>query len=706
MSGNKNLKTCFIICLILLTLHATAIASGKIIYVDDDANGLNNGSSWANAYKYIEHALYAVIYGDVDEVRVAQGVYKPTGPSGSRERAFQLVGVVPIKGGYAGVGTPDPNARDIELYKTILSGDLDGNDVDVNDPCDLLTEPTRAENSYNVATIGYWTPGTVMLDGFTITGSSIYAISIHHSDAIITDCIFINNGGAMNMNNSRAIFTRCWFIRNAVAGDGGAVNSWGCDTCRGAYAEFKDCRLINNYAGGNGGALYNSWPTLTNLINCIVAGNIAEGSGGGIYYCTNDGCHLVNCTFTGNSANQGSGLYNNVWYFPGWPTLTNCIFWDNDSDQISGEGVNVTFSDIEGGWPGEGNSDFDPCFVSPGYWDANGVWVDGDYHLLPCSPCINSGDPNYIAQPSAGQIPGGYYFNPYDPAYIAKSSVLDLDSKHRVSGGRVDMGAYEYQTVWYWYVDDNAPDDPGPGDPGISDPLEDGTKDHPFDAIQEAIDAAINGDVVVVAEGTYFENINFKGKNITLRGIDPNNPDVVANTIIDGGQKGSVVTFNGVEDANCILEGFAITNGSEIAGGGIDGRGSSATIRNCVISGNSANCHIGGGMYKCNGMVSNCIITTNTAPGVGGGLGSCHAMISNCTIISNTAGTAGGGLGYCSGTITNCIITDNRSGWYGGGLAEFNGTITNCTISGNSAGDGGAIYSEHGSGPTLANCIL
>jgi len=77
---------------------------------------------------------------------------------------------------------------------------------------------------------------------------------------------------------------------------------------------------------------------------------------------------------------------------------------------------------VQGGWPGQGNIDADPCFIQLGYWDVNGLWVDGDYHLLAGSPCINAGDPNYIAEPNE----------------------TDLDGRPRVIGGRIDIGAYEY----------------------------------------------------------------------------------------------------------------------------------------------------------------------------------------------------------------------------------------------------------------------
>jgi len=114
---------------------------------------------------------------------VAQGTYTPdtnsADPNGSRSRyaTFQLINSVSIKGGYAGFGEPDPNARDIELYETILSGDLDGNDVDVNNPSDLLNEQSRFENSYSVLTN---TNANPILEGFLVTAGNANAGAIYN----------------------------------------------------------------------------------------------------------------------------------------------------------------------------------------------------------------------------------------------------------------------------------------------------------------------------------------------------------------------------------------------------------------------------------------------------------------------------------------------------------------------------------------------
>ncbi|MHC4557075.1 MAG: hypothetical protein ACYS80_07190 [Planctomycetota bacterium] len=123
-----------------------------------------------------------------------------------------------------------------------------------------------------------------------------------------------------------------------------------------------------------------------------------------------------------------------------------------------------------------------------------------------------------------------------------------------------------------------------------------------YPTIQQAIQASNNGDTVIVNPGTYLEHINFRGKNIVVTSTDPDDPEVVAATIIDGGGQGSVVKFENGETSEAVLTGFTITGGygtavAEIAnyvfwGGGIFCNGSSPTtisvrskcqeiIRNC-----------------------------------------------------------------------------------------------------------------------------
>ncbi len=161
-------------------------------------------------------------------------------------------------------------------------------------------------------------------------------------------------------------------------------------------------------------------------------------------------------------------------------------------------------------------------------------------------------------------------------------------------------------------------------------PIYDGTPDHPFLSIQEAIQAAGPGNRVSVAPGTYVEQINFEGKHITVtRAGAPGDPGPYP--IIDGGGSGAVVTFDHGEDSRAQLTGFVITNGNDpLDGAGIHCIASSPTIRNCIITGNRGN-----GLFflGSTATLSNCTITGNGGKGLGCGL---FTFISPKLRVSNT----------------------------------------------------------------------
>lgn len=246
-----------------------------------------------------------------------------------------------------------------------------------------------------------------------------------------------------------------------------------------------------------------------------------------------------------------------------------------------------------------------------------------------------------------------------------------------------------------FYVDANALNDPGTG-----------IQSDPFKRIQDAIDFAIDGDKIVVLEGTYYENINISGKNITLTGTDPNDSNTVAATIIDGQQSGSVVMFQGNKDSNCLLTGFTITNGfgsefvdswgnNRFCGAGVRGNSTHASLRKCrIINNGSGDNGYGGGIYGFDGLISQCIIAGNYAR-IGAGLSFCQGDVTKCVIENNhgeknLSGGTGEGLYSCNGTIQDCIIQNNGDKMLGGSaVAICNGKIINCTIQNNFGWDGG-----------------
>ena len=189
--------------------------------------------------------------------------------------------------------------------------------------------------------------------------------------------------------------------------------------------------------------------------------------------------------------------------------------------------------------------------------------------------------------------------------------------------------------------------------------------------IQEGINVAVDGDTVLVQPGTYVENINYNGKNITVGSLFLTTPDTtyISQTIIDGNENGSVVKFESGEDSSAVLYGLTITNG---LGGG--------TYPN----------YTGGG------------ITCNNS----------NPSLKNLVITDNVTGDFGGGI-YCeysSPNLKNIVISDNFACTAGAGILCNNSSpiLENVTIAGNSTNysDGGAIGCHQNSSPSLINSIL
>lgn len=243
-----------------------------------------------------------------------------------------------------------------------------------------------------------------------------------------------------------------------------------------------------------------------------------------------------------------------------------------------------------------------------------------------------------------------------------------------------------------YYVDDDGPNDPGPYDPCVSDPLEDGSAEHPFDSIQEAIDQAYIDcnnpcsecnnccPVILVRDGWYAGagnyNIDTLGMPLLLK--SENGP---WSTTIDPFGRGRGFTINKGESECTIIDGFLVFDGdapktecpdeaTRMVGGGIYCQGGGPTIRNCIMLGNYA-ADSGGALY----------------------LYESDATIYRCEIMLNSAEVAGAGIySYKSNpTIQNCVVSGNFGDYSGGISSNGDGgstTVINCTISDN--------YARHG----------
>ncbi|MCK4292224.1 MAG: right-handed parallel beta-helix repeat-containing protein [Planctomycetes bacterium] len=616
---------------------------------------------------------------------------------------------------------------------------------------------------------------TCVLSGFTLTNG--------HGTAIWDACGggIYGNGTLATIQHNIISGNRAVLAMMPSSGFGGGLHD--CDG-------IIQCNIISenevtcNEGGAGGGGLFGCDGTIQNN---IISNNSAFGfgftGGGGLGSCNGT---IQNNTIFGNSAGDyGGGLSGCN------GTITNCIIWQNTADQgaqlyASSTPSYCCIQDWSGG--GTGNISDNPRLVDP---------ESDDFHLQPDSPCIDIGTsiPGLTEDFEGDLRPRGSGYDIGADEFISDNSPPDKPTNTSPANGATnvsltptlsasafsdpDVGDTHQASQWHVWVSGTTwtvfASTKSSGDllsitippRTLSDNISyawkvryqdnDGawsywsdsteftteqtgevtTVPGDYPTIQAAIDAAIYGEQIVVSPETYAENINFKGKNIILRSADPTDPCIVASTIIDGNQAGSVVTFIGTEPPSCILSGFTITNGrGDNCGGGIYGNGTLATIQNNTISGNLVEAYLayggglcncngtiqyntilensvignfsggGGGLYKCHGTIQGNLIMDNSATatggpysGSGGGLTDCDGIIQNNTIKENSAGDGAGLLG-CNGTIQNNIISGNfttRANGHGGGLHQCHGIIQNNVICENSAqGWGGGIYYSYG----------
>ena len=382
---------------ICISLSWTLSAQDAVWYVDKNNQGGKTGASWSEAFTTIQEAVDAASNAGGGDVWVRTAIYEENrspDPAG----ALIMKENVHLYGGFAGHEV-NRNQRDWKSNETRIDG----------------SHAREGAAAYHVV-IG---SNNATLDGFVVTGGDAYdagpdtdspercggGMYNSGSSPSVVNCTFTNNqaytdgAGMYNCNASCPSIRNCVFESNAGVERGGGIGN------RASSPIISACMFLDNHAYSGGAGIHNDTGASPQIINCVFARNIGYGGGSGILNEFDSNPLVVNCVFAGNaSENSGGAIASLV----SSPTVINCILWGNAPDEIQSSDGNpvVTYSDVQGGYPGDGNMDEDPQFLS------------GRFSLSPESLCIDAG--------TADRAPNN-----------------DIRGVARPQGNGWDMGAYE-----------------------------------------------------------------------------------------------------------------------------------------------------------------------------------------------------------------------------------------------------------------------
>ena len=481
------------------------------IYVDQAAVGADNGTSWTNAYTSLQDALAearTLVPGNSVEIWVARGVYYPDIGAGlaanDRGLAFELVSTVAIYGGFAG-GESALDQRDWLANRTILSGDIDGNDIVDGDGLTVSHTGVVGANSYHVVRASDAAPGTV-LDGVSITGGQAnglgaingvflmrHGAGLYSRNSSLTlgnvrfqgnlapntpngahggGAYFFSEGGRSDL----ATLSRVEVINNRAEFGGGLhafrtalritdslVRGNQADTGAGLFMNIVSVDILNSRIEANsainGGGLFGFRDFLT-LVNSELRGNFATGNGGG--YLANSSTSvsvpqlLTNVTVSGNRAGGIGGGIHRAQEAVGESVLFNTIFWNNQ------DSTGVGTASASHGGPGAARIDASHSLLQglnpagPNNLDGT-LAANNPQFITPINPALApTSAGNLRVGPGAPTIDRGdnmARINPLagspPPIPLAGNLLFDLDGLERINDGSgngiatVDLGPYE-----------------------------------------------------------------------------------------------------------------------------------------------------------------------------------------------------------------------------------------------------------------------
>ncbi len=702
------------------------------IYVNDDATGANDGSSWEDAFTDLQDAI--VLDADCNsptKILVAEGTYHPSTTSSSA--VYNLKDCIEIYGGF-----PEPtniapwwNDRDPELYPTLISGEI-------GDP------NSTSDNSKHLFRAEYLVDVSIVIDGFQMKGSTknsiitlsqtSYNLNLSIRNCTFEDLVSSANGSAIYASYTSGVvgvlnIENCTFLNNSSLNYGGAVYLKGVSgttlldvnitksifqnnfttTSGGAiYAlatngatfdlDIEDCEFdsngeLNGSVTTSGGAIYthslsNSQHTL-NMRRTILKNNTATFGGAIRSRCsTSFYGNIYNSIFSENIAtSKGSDLYHNPYYVNsvGIYNLYNVTsynsssahsFYTEDANRVGDKQLNFYNSIVSGGTiriDDKSTAIIENTFITEETCPNNST----------CTNIIYNQDPLFKQLPDpSNNLEGDFNLQPGSPALDKSFEGLDTDFNNelRPAGGAFDWGAIETQeTPFVVYVNDD-----------VSSTIMDGKSwETAFPTLNEALSFSIKHHEgrkeIRMAEGIYYpgtspSNFFDINEDVTILGgfPDPNNnnpslihrnPDLYSTVL-----SGEIGDPNSTTDNSANLIRYDYVINKSVVLDGLQFR--SSTQRSVLILSQT--------VYDMDITIRNCSFEDLASSNSGAAIFASYTsgvqgkvIIENCRFLNNSAATHGGAIYLKSAGASGILDVD----------------IKNCTFQNNYAfTNGGAIY--------------
>jgi len=609
-----------------------------------------------------------------------------------------------------------------------------GGDGSAARPYNTIAAALEAASAYDIIEVAdgtYTGAGNTNLD---FKGKTLLLKSANGPACCIIDGGSSGRGFAFeNFETAMAVVSGMTIQNGYHPLDGGGI------LCSNSDPTFRNCIIRNNATDGCGGGVYagNGNPR---FYNCVVAANSAAEEGGGIYAGGAD-IRLQNCTITGNRAgpSTGGGIYG----FGSFPTVTNCILWNNSPDQIAEGDPTVSYSIVQGGWAGDGNLDTDPLLTAEG-------------RLRAGSPCIDAGS---RSNAPVADLDGEARWD--DPAHANAASIVDIGADEFVdTDGDAMADAWEWRYFHGLGRNGSADADAEGGpdglteleeyeagtDPEKADTDADGLLDGPEvkthgtspmnpdtdgDAMSDAwevrygLDALDAGNMMTDRDRDRYGNLyECVHGSIPTSAASVPAPTLYVDPSAPGGDGSAANPFNTIQSALNAAGKYDVVALAEGIYTGDDNRGldylgkplmlvNTGDISGCVIdceyAGRGFHFHTG---EDARSVLSGVTIRRGYDASLGGGLVVDRASptLSDCVIEDCAAEVGGAGL-YCHQAdphLLNCTIKANLAGAAGGGVLSESSSplLRNCIIARNESYGSGAGFFNHLSSPTLHSCTV